>query len=225
MTQIRALLLCTDTPLKQSELSMFRGAIISAVPSHNILFHNHSGERLRYAYPLIQYKCIAGKAAIVCIGKGVEAIEELISEANFSVKLGKRNVTLRIDKIEAEVIDIQQSLSPISYRLQGWLPLNEGNYEQFMSTDGMVERIHILERILTGNVLSLLKGLNIFVDFQVQIVITDYVTKKPVIYKKVKFISVDLSFIANISLPEYIGIGKHSSIGAGILTRINKNNQ
>ena len=71
MTKIKTLTIQFDTPLRRSEIPLFRGAIIAAIPSSNILFHNHDGTSLRYSYPLIQYKRIGGRAAITCIGKGV----------------------------------------------------------------------------------------------------------------------------------------------------------
>ena len=49
------------------EIPFFRGAILHALHGEaNVLFHNHVDESsFRYSYPLIQYKRIQGKAAIV----------------------------------------------------------------------------------------------------------------------------------------------------------------
>ena len=82
----------------------------------------------------------------------------------------------------------------------------------------------MLEQILTGNILSLLKGLGIFINFRLQVVITDYTIGRPVEYKHLNMVSIDLDFSVNLSLPDYIGIGKHSSLGAGLLTRKKSNN-
>ena len=95
MTKIKTLTIQFDTPLRCSEIPLFRGAVISAIPSSNILFHNHDGTSLRYSYPLIQYKRIGGKAAITCIGKGVDAMEELFVNDNLGVNIGRRKVDLR----------------------------------------------------------------------------------------------------------------------------------
>jgi len=84
--------------------------------------------------------------------------------------------------------------------------------------------LHLREQILTGNSLSLLKGLGIFIDFHLQTVITDYSAVRPVNYKHVCLTSMDLCFKTNILLPEYVGLGKHSSIGAGLLTKEKQNN-
>ena len=225
MTQINTLVLCMDTPLKSSELARFRGAVNAVISSHNILFHNHNGQYFRYAYPLIQYKCLAGKAAIVAIGEGVAAMEELFAGTDFSIRLGKHTIALQIESIKAEEVVVSQSIVPIVYQLYDWLPFNEANYEYFLSISRMVERVELLERILTGNILSLFKGLDVFIDFPLHIEIMHYVQKAPVAYKGVKLMRFDVSFMANVILPNYIGLGRHSSVGAGLLIRKNNNIQ
>ena len=98
MTKIKTLTIQFNTPLKRRELPLFRGAIIAAISTGNILFHNHNeGSTLRYAYPLIQYKRIGGKAAIVCIEEGVEAIGELlVAESNGKMKIGEKEETFSV---------------------------------------------------------------------------------------------------------------------------------
>ncbi|GAB6975108.1 CRISPR-associated endonuclease Cas6 [Prevotella falsenii] len=222
---MKTLTIIFDMPLRHSELSQFRGAIVAAIPSSNILFHNHNGTTLRYAYPLIQYKRIEGKAAIVCIGEGVEAISEFLTRADFNIMLGTRKVALRIERIDAEEVDIGEALPPITYCLNNWLALNENNYRKFQAIDSIAERIQMLERILAGNILSMLKGLNIRIDFRLQPIITDYTANRTAIYKGVRLTSLNITFKANILLPEYIGLGKHSSMGTGVLTKKKPNNQ
>lgn len=61
--------------LKQTNIPYFRGAVIAALGEQaDVLFHNHTENGFRYAYPLIQYKRVKGKAAIVCIKDGTEQI-------------------------------------------------------------------------------------------------------------------------------------------------------
>ena len=164
MASIRTLTLQMNAALQYTDLSKFRGAVIAAVPSHNILFHNHCGSRLRYAYPLVHYKCIGGKAAIVAIGEGVTVMEELFAGTEFSIRLGKRTIALQIESIKVEEVKVSQSIVPIVYQLYAWLPCHEANYEHFLSISRMVERVGLLERILTGNVLSPCTGLDISID-------------------------------------------------------------
>lgn len=216
---MKTLTIIFDMPLRHSELPQFRGAIVAAIPSSNILFHNHNGAALRYAYPLIQYKRIEGKAAIVCIGEGVEAISEFLTDADFNIMMGTRKVALRIERIDAEEVDIGETLPPVVYHLNNWVALNDNNYRKFQATDSIAERIQMLERILAGNILSMLKGLDIRIDFRLQPIITDYTANPTTVYKGVRLTSLNITFKANILLPEHIGLGKHSSLGTGILTK------
>lgn len=106
------------------------------------------------------------------------------------------------------------------YRLHNWLPLNSDNYKQYQEKESMVERIQILERVLVGNVLSFLKGVGIFLEKRLEISLTDIKGQRAVEYKNVKLIAFDIEFKANITFPQYIGIGKHASVGFGVLTKV-----
>ena len=58
MGNIRILTLKFRNQLRPDEIKWFRGAVIHASDKDNVLFHNHTEENYRYAYPLIQYKLI-----------------------------------------------------------------------------------------------------------------------------------------------------------------------
>ena len=62
--------------ISDDEVYFFRSAIIQKLENKSeVLFHNHlDKDKYRYSYPLIQYKKIKQKAAIVCIDKGTEAV-------------------------------------------------------------------------------------------------------------------------------------------------------
>ncbi len=85
--------------IPQYEIPLFRGAIIHSLGNKSILFHNHEGKNFRYSYPLVQYKRIEGKAAIVCIGKGGENIHELLSTGTTQLRIGEKGVNMRIESI------------------------------------------------------------------------------------------------------------------------------
>lgn len=64
--KIWVVLFCNE--IGSEEVSAFRGAVVANSGSESLLFHNHaSDEGFRYRYPLIQYKRIHRKAAIVCV--------------------------------------------------------------------------------------------------------------------------------------------------------------
>lgn len=207
--------------IESKAIPYFRGAVIASLEEKNILFHNHHEEKLRYSYPLIQYKRLHKKAAVMGIGKGIEVITQLLNTRDFNYQIGNEKVEMQIEAVNAYDNDITLSTSAdYRYRLHSWLPLNSDNYKQYQESAGIVERIQILERVLIGNILSFLKGVGIHLEEQMELHITDITGQRPIIYKKVKLMSFDIEFKANIQLPQYIGLGKNASVGRGVLTKI-----
>lgn len=204
--------------ISQKEIPLFRGAVIHSLENESILYHNHEGDKFRYSYPLIQYKRIKGKAAIVCIGKGTESIQELFTSGEYLYQIGKRTTEMQIESINVHQEFIGYADKMIHYKLHNWLPLNSRNYQQFIHADSLVDKVTILERVLTGNVLSFLKGMDIHQEEQLTINITDIGNQHLTTYKKVKLMTFDIEFNANITLPQHIGIGKNASLGYGVLS-------
>lgn len=220
MPKIKTLIIRFNTPIKRTEIPLFRGAVIAALPSCNVLFHNHDGDKLRYAYPLIQYKRIGGNASIVCVGKGVESIGELlVLWNNKSLQIGNKEEGFSIENINANQTEVQCWDSSFCYRLRDWLPLNENNHAVYMETNSIIERMKTLERILIGNILSFAKGINLQISKPIKLSIESIENSRTVKYKHIPLECLDITFSCNVSLPLYIGLGKHSSVGFGILTK------
>lgn len=218
--KVKTLLIRFGNPISQSEIECFRGAVIHAMEDANILFHNHlEDEKLRYSYPLIQYKRINGKAAILCIGEGTEAIGEFFSACDFDVRIGERQVRLEVEKINAGQTLVQLWQDMFTYRIRKWLPFNQENYEKYMALDSMAERYAMLERLLTGNILSFAKGQGIHFEGQVECKITAAAEPRVIPYKGVKMMSFDAEFKTNVSIPDFVGLGKGVSLGRGTVVR------
>lgn len=221
MYKLPTIVIQFDNEIESKALPFFRGAVIASLEKKDILFHNHDEDKLRYSYPLIQYKRIHRKAAVMGIGKGIEVISQLLTARDFNYQIGNEQVEMRIEAVNAydnEIVLAEEAT--YRYRLQNWLPLNSSNYSQYQHSDSLVERIQILERVLVGNVLSFLKGIDIHLEEQLIVNVTDIKAQRPYIYKKVKLMAFDIEFKTNIQLPQYIGIGKNASVGCGVLTKI-----
>lgn len=202
---------------------MFRGAIVKAVEQSGIdLFHNHTDEGLIYRYPLIQYKRIHQKAAIVCIGEGTEAIGQFFSSCNFNVNIGDRHVELEVESIKANKTLVQVWDSMFCYTIRKWLPFNKENYEQYLKLESLAEKYAMLERLLIGNILSFAKGVGIQFDKQVECKITEVSDPFSIMHKGVKLMGFDVSFKTNVSLPDFIGLGKGVSVGKGMVKRMER---
>ena len=220
MTKIQTFVLQFDNGLTPEDIPKFRGAVISSLKQKNILYHNHLENKFRYAYPLIQYKRIHQKAAIVCVGDGLKAIHELFASDNFLFIIGGKEVEMKMDYAKIYDNDILISDKFQLYRIRNWLPLNSVNYAMFQNTDNLIGKIQILERVLIGNILSFLKGVGIHLEEQIELHITDLSDQRPTTYKEMKLMAFDIEFKANLYLPQYIGIGKNASVGYGTLTKV-----
>lgn len=222
MKYIRTLTVTFDTEIGFKEIPLFRGAVLKSLGDKvDLLYHNHSSDHtFRYSYPLVQYKCLHGKAAIVCIEEGVDLIGQILSELYGTINIGKRKTEYKVDAVHSSKAPVQIENELSVYQLRNWLPLNSQNYQQYQNTEELVEKIKILERVLTGNILSFLKGIGIHLEEQLIVHITDIISQKAVSYKNIKLMAFDIRFKTNISLPSYIGIGKNASVGCGLLSKI-----
>ena len=78
---------------------------------------------------MIQYRQIDGKAALVCVADGVDALGDLLQAESLETMIGKRHVTLRIEHIDADRHEVEMRDVPVIYQLSDWLPLNDKNYK------------------------------------------------------------------------------------------------
>lgn len=218
--QLNLLTVIFKNEITREEVPLFRGAIVDLVKdSPSVLFHNHIDNKFRYKYPLIQYKRIRQKAAIVCIKEGTEEIGKLFNNFCSPIHIGKREVQLEVEQIKANRPVVQVWDQEFDYYIRNWLPLNGANYEKFEQLEGLVEQTQFLEKILTANMLSFCKGVDIHLERQVTCKILQIDERQWSSYKGVKMLSFGGVFRTNVSLPDYAGIGKGVSLGHGVVVR------
>lgn len=216
---IRTLTITYDLPISQREIPLFRGAVLKSLGDKaNLLYHNHTGkDTFRYGYPKIQYKRLNGKAAIVCVEEGVDLIGQLLSVMPNKLLLGEREQELAVAKVVPARLMVQTWETLFKYHINNWLPLNTKNYLLYKSTTSLAERIQLLERILKGNLLSMLKGLDIHVEQEVKLSIS-HLSEPHILYNKgVALMAFNADFITNLSIPNNLGVGKNASIGNGVV--------
>lgn len=211
--------------ISQHEIPLFRGAINHSLENKSILFHNHDGDKFRYSYPLIQYKRIKGKAAIVCLNQGSFDIGELFASNVSFLRIKEREMTFAIERIIPQKFRIQTWTHSIPFRINRWIPFNSKNYQEYKQCINFVEKIKFLENILIGNILSFAKGLDIRFDNEVKCEITKITETPPIKIKGVAMQSFQAEFSCNVFLPDYIGLGKHVSINYGVVTQIRNNTE
>lgn len=219
MYNIRTLLIQFKNEIALWEVPLFRGAVIQALDEDDVLFHNHEGDKPRYFYPLIQYKSIGGKAAIICINEGIDSMAKLFEAGHMTFAIGRRVVNMEVEHNNMQRGNIELTQEPIKYAIANWLALNEENYHKFIGAESQEERIAILESVLRGNILSMCKTLGIEIKEQIVCSLISLSEPRSKKFKKVKMLCFDAEFEANIWLPDYIGLGKNASTYHGTIVK------
>lgn len=208
--------------LALSKTSVFRGCVLNELGNDcSELFHNHQGDDgFRQQYPLIQYKSIDNKATILFIGKGVVEVGKILSICGRSAHIGRRTESLVLNGLTPFQYEVTFSRTPIKYRIKAWLPLNETNVKIYQSEPLLVPRLTMLEDILVANILSMSKGLGVYIDQRVECGICSISSPYTIECKQVPMVAFDVDFLCNMSLPDDIGLGKHVSLGFGLIKRM-----
>lgn len=219
MEKIKTLRVTLSNEIKLGDVSLFRSAILSILGDVSTpLFHNHDGEYLRYEYPLIQYKSIRKKASIVCVGDGADSIGQLFSNIPPTIRIGSRVEPLEVVSVKANTHLVQLWDNYFTYSMYDWMPLVDDRYVQYLKMDSIAEKAVLLERVLWGNIVSFTQGVNLDIDKEkLSVKIVSFSKPKIDNYKDTKMMKFNIVFKTNISLPNYIGLGKGASLGHGVL--------
>jgi hypothetical protein len=197
----------------------FRGAIIRAMGDKaHPLMHNHDGEGLRFAYPLVQYKVLDGHPAIVAFGDVGEYLARHFEQhKELTLELRGRERIFKLSESSCCDYSPIYNDNPKYYSMARYLPLTETNVLEYKSLMALTDKICFLEKIITGNILSFFKGIGYTATEQIEAVITSIDKQEMIVYKGVHFMAFDLHFVSNLVLPDYIGLGKSSSVGMGVV--------
>ena len=203
-----------------NQFRQFRGAMIEMSGS-DPLFHNHQADGFHYRYPRIQYKLIDGHPGILGIEEGAVKISQMFgSKEDIFCRIGNKSQTLNIHSLSEWEEEAGLSDKMQNYVIEDWLPLNGDNYKEFQQTEGMIDRIDMLQRILVGNILSFATGMDIYFDKTVECIIKDIGINGLTRLKDVEMMSFSAYFSANVRLPQWIGLGKSASLSHGIIINL-----
>ncbi|HNM25500.1 MAG TPA: CRISPR-associated endonuclease Cas6 [Saprospiraceae bacterium] len=207
--------------LPQRAAAQLRGFFGQYFQEHSPLLHNHYEDgRLRYAYPLVQYKVLGGMPVLVGIQEGAQLLAELF----FRIK------TLRIGAREYPVMERDIAFRNVTAGLSDqltdyhfcslWMPLNQENYAEYQQKN-VDEKRAMLARILTGNILSFYKGIQLFLPPEARILTTVRPEEVRLTgFKDQLMTGINGGFTTNALLPDWIGLGKSVSRGYGAIERI-----
>lgn len=219
MKRIRVLTIIFDSPIASHEIPAFRGAIARKVGLEHDLFHNHQGESFRYRYPLIQYKRLGGKAAIICIEEGVDEIHRFFINRNWNLNISGRDLEVKVEKLDLNSFNMQVWDKTFTYRLQNWIGINQRSFDAYKELHDEDSKMRFLEKKLIGNILSFAKGIDWHIDKKIELAIDKIERKQLVKIKGIPVSAYSLIFRTNVFLPIGIGLGKSPSLGYGVVQK------
>jgi hypothetical protein len=216
-----------DSAIDGRDIPLFRGAVAQAAGWEHELFHNHTEDGYRYAYPLIQYKQVRGKPSIICLGDGTQAISHFFQAGRpYDLRIGRRQVAMSIERLDARKHPLQIWDAPIRFSIRRWLPFNTESYAAYRSKTTDAERIELLEAVLRGQIMAFAKGVAWTLPPKEErpVVCRLLHLSDPVRHtiRDARLLAFDAIFTTNVSLPNLIGLGRHVSIGYGTIAQIRK---
>jgi|AntRauTorckE5430_2_1112549.scaffolds.fasta_scaffold00369_12 hypothetical protein len=225
MKKVKTLFVQLENHLTPEEVHRFRAAVIEATAREHDLFHNHKDDdTFHYRYPLIQYKSVQQQATIICLGEATNVIHYFLGQPSITLRIGQRSEELSVDRVDMRQVLVQTWTTDINYRISNWQALSQKNYVEWkqLEHESLAEQIAFLERILTGNILSACTGMGFQVNERLKVKIKKFKAGQRLHFKGQQVITFNLDFAVNISLPDYIGLGKGASVGFGVLQLVRK---
>lgn len=222
MTHILPLSLISfpEIRLPQRAAAHLRGFFGDYFREHSPLLHNHYDDgRLRYRYPLVQYKVLRGVPVLVGLQEGAQLLTELFFQIR-TLRIGGREYPVLERDIAFKNVPAGWSEELTDYRFCSlWMPLNQQNYAEYQQKDE-AERRAMLGRILTGNILSFFKGVGLYLPEDKRILVSVRPREERLTgFKDQLMTGITGGFTANVLLPDFIGLGKSVSRGYGTIER------
>jgi len=218
--KIRILHIEFEAFIEPWELPAFRSAVIEVTGRKHVLFHQHMGDTFLYKYPLIQYKRIGRRPALLCFEQGVDELHHFFENKGEVILLGNRELTLDVAKLYLNHYTLQVWNNPFHYEIRNWVALNEENFKKYTELQNPEDQIKLLEDTLTGNILAFAKGIEWMVDKTIELKIDKLHEAKPIKIKNARMMIFNCGFRCNVSLPPNLGLGKAVSKGFGITNRV-----
>lgn len=222
MCTIRMLFISFDLAISGADIPEFRKAVAKKVGYQQDLFHNHQQKGgFIQRYPLIQYKRRRGLASLLAINEGIEALQHLFHQEEWTLYFKQEEHRFMIEDLQLKELDLH--VKPdlcYNYYLQNWLPFNDENHRKYVQAPSITEKMQLLEKILKGHILGFATGIGWQLTEPIEISIINVFQQRNMRHKGLPFKSLTLSFRSNVFIPYFLGIGKAVSHGFGMVRQL-----
>lgn len=198
-----------------------RGYFGNLFKEQSPLLHNHwENGKVRYRYPLVQYKVINKVPILVGIEEGAGLLTKLFININ-EIEIEGKTYPVYSKNIEVKLNTTGFSDSLIEYRFETlWMALNQTNFQKYHPLNNSDKKQKMLNSILVGDILSFFRNMNLELQGTERLMAIVKLTEKSTNFKGKKMLAFSGGFIINCLLPDLIGIGKSASRGFGAIRRV-----
>lgn len=224
-----------EIALKTRDAHKLRGYFGTLFREHSPLLHNHlesdeepaetptgptpQAVKYRYAYPLVQYKVLRQVPTLVGLGEGAGLLAQLFLRMR-ELHIDAETFPVLSKHIRHEQAPIGMADDLIEYRFDTlWMALNQANhrdYQRYTET----ERVAQLKRVLTSQLLALFREFGLWLESHERIMLRLSVQERTTQFKNQTMVAFTGGFLANVILPDGLGLGKAVSRGFGSIERM-----
>ncbi len=220
LTTIKTLSVTFDEAIAPQELECFRGAIVAKVGMDKEWYHNHKNAPdaptgYHYRYPLIQYHLSRGRPRLLFINEAVGEARHFFTQNDWRLTLAGREYQSGIQALKAGQAEFGLLPELRPYTLTRWMGLNSANHAAYQASTRLSDKVALLERVLSGNILSMANGIGYQFPERFEVALTYLHRSYTIHYKGVPLLAFDVGFAANVALPLGLPLGKGGSLGFG----------
>lgn len=192
------------------------------------LLHNHlnvdeqtegadagaSPVKYRYAYPLVQYKVLDRVPTLVGLGEGATLLAKLFLQMR-SVDIDGVTYPVLSKHIRHEQVALGMADDLIEYRFETlWMGLNQNNYRDYRRYSD-TERQAQLKRVLTSQLLATFREFDLWLNPNERLFVRPSLVERTTQFKNQTMVAFAGGFLANVLIPDGMGLGKAVSRGFG----------
>ncbi|GAB3780164.1 hypothetical protein GCM10028818_31830 [Spirosoma horti] len=220
-----------EIALRTRDAHKLRGYFGELFKEHSPLLHNHleseagadetTAVKFRYAYPLVQYKVLGHIPTLVGLGEGATLLTQLFLQIR-EVQIERETFPVLSKHIRHAQVPIGLADDLIEYRFETlWMALNQTNYRDYRQYSEAEQQAQ-LKRVLTSQLLALFREFGLWLQPHERIMVRLSVDERNTQFKNQTMIAFTGGFLANVILPDGIGLGKAVSRGFGTIQRANE---
>ncbi|MFP4459009.1 MAG: CRISPR-associated endonuclease Cas6 [Candidatus Zixiibacteriota bacterium] len=179
----------------------------------NLHGHDENGKSL-FRLPPVRYIPYENPV-LVATEAGFAELENIYDSIGEKLRVYSNEYKIIASEIKDREYDFGTDDELHSYRsISPWFALNSKCYDEYMRHGSFEKKSQLLQKVLVGNMLSLAKGLDIWVKEKLFVKIDSFDEVKLQL-KGNPFLAFKANFTGNIILSDKLGIGKHVSLGFG----------